>query len=194
MQICSPLDENLNFKNFYEPNFYFKKLPEHIILNILSYVSIHDIINLLISKIFFSTILSHRKTVDKLREHLMHTIGYSYFKNEYFLESCWGFPLFVNNDIYVLLDLEKCNKIKKKKIITIFDSIFSSFAEIFLAFEFHNKNNINGINNILWCYGNCRCQCRWFHFHKCYCMNIHTCEKSYFQKKYLHIYKKWWTC
>lgn len=162
------------------------KLPTEIIVKIINYLSMHDLVNCGIAKLFLPTILTLPCLVNNIYLYMLHTLCYhvSHLYGQFSIE-----PFILENQIYILVDLFKAvsnsMEINNSKIMSIIDRTFYHFASIFLPFHYYKREHGYTVT-----VPNCKdcLVCETFTF------KLHSSQKlepshKYYQKQYDNLYK-----
>lgn len=143
-------------------------LPNEMILEIVSYLSFSDIVNLSISKMFFASFLTmpwyYNTVMQSLFEHLLLFD----LKSKHDLFSvCILNPFIYENDIFFFLDTCKIkffNHMLGKQPYLLAPTVFELFYAIFNSYEFYktsvNKNHFQYLLRLYpTCHSKCMCHC-----------------------------------
>lgn len=98
-------------------------LPKEIILKILTLLSFQDIVNLCISKVFFSTIISMPCVINDLIHFQNHCLCQTYIYENQLLLNYVFIPFIINNQFCFAIDKKKLYSFKilsNIKILNIF--------------------------------------------------------------------------
>jgi len=131
-----------------------KKLPEEMIIKIISYLSLKDILHLSISKLFMPCLVNSSWFLNKINTYFIHLLGHAYYKTKNIFMICAFHPIIVNNAFYFSIDHTKLpyfkNLFGKNHIFNFhqLDKILKSWSILFQSYKHFKKHKRLYLKNI----------------------------------------------
>jgi F-box domain len=149
-------------------------LPNEIIIKILSYLSITDLINLSIAKLFCWSLFKMPWFLDKLNYYLTHSLCQYFLTRNNIYTFCSVIPLIIDDTFYFAIDITRLNFLNRITCtpynitwtpLQIYSSVFHSYNTYLRS---PNKKELHIFTqNIPECH--LLCECYLFYYQK-----IHT--------------------
>lgn len=144
-----------------------KKLPEEIIYEIMTYLTIKDILHLCISKVFLPCFVNSSWVLKKINNYFIHLLGHAYYKSNQILLICLFHPVIINDTFHFSINHTKLPYFKNKKILNQnnFDlyqlnnvlEIWSILFQPYANFKKHKTFYLKTIQNFPSCNSFCPC-------------------------------------
>ena len=159
-----------------------KKLPNEIILNITSYLSIHDIINLYISKMFLPALISMPFFFNKINNYFLHLFGVHFNSKINLFVKCVLSPVIYEQEFYFAVDTYKLcfmsHVFFENNTINLMNASITYFT--FIANSFHYYINTHHHTPSL---TSCNSSCI------CHSLKYTIYKETYFDRCYRLLYQ-----
>lgn len=141
-----------------------KKLPEAIIHEIMSYLSIKDMLHLCISKLFLPCFVNSPWFFKKINAYFTHLLGNAYAKNTTLWLICTLHPTIVNDEFYFSVNLKQLSYFKnlyagKNTVfsLNVFNDILETCDILFQPYKRFKRRYLKIIRTFPNCHPLCPC-------------------------------------
>lgn len=144
-----------------------KNLPQEIICQIVSYLSINDILSLCISKVFLPCFINSPWFFKKITAYFTHLLGHAYSRSRSLFILCALYPTIVNQNFYFSVNFSRLPYFKKLQSgkdtifkVELFEDILKVWFILFQPYKQFKKNKqyyLKAIGSFSKCHKLCPC-------------------------------------